>query len=812
MNIFQQFYNRMFGSTSTIVKDTTTTIANRSGNDGRKALETSMPVAGGRQTQPKYGNLMNVVLDELSFVNADFPFELLPVLEHLAAFNSDFSYGVDNLIQLGNTSYLIEFDKDVSEEAAAKMQDEISSCEALWYKGGINSLRNDLFAQVAVKGALCAEIVTTLSLDGVEKVVLVDNKTIRFKYDSIGEDYHPYQDIALAASSNKSANTTQVKLNTTTFKYYAHRRFNEKPYGMPPFLSSLESIQIEQEMICGLKNVVSKLGVFGFLHVLVKAPKATQGEKPSEYQARLKTYLTDHINPELEKGLNKGFVSGFKDTHEFKLENTIANMAGIKDLVELITINKHSGMKQDSIMFSRNFTTTETLGRVVLAKMTNQVRNYQKLIDTFIKDLVFLHLFLKGYPIKHVKVTSEAPMVQDRKNVADARNMEIMNAKELYYEGIISQAQRAELLGFDEPFAKEPIERPENKVPEVKKEEDKGNKKSDLPKSTAVNSLSWMDAAVGLGSNYDTFRYHSNCGHVHTKESWGITEDINQFFSQYFGKINEGYKKAVDKAMNRIGTALLALDARASVELVIETVLYSLYVNWQTDFTSKQGETIGKFINLIYNRFRKDTRIFKAFDPNNIPDAVFDQLDLRTLQYFKKSDNLYLGKFITDDDTRKKVITFIKDKFVVEGLPIGDNKQVINEFKSTFSKLMLNEDWKIRRIIETTINQMRNYGAVNYMQQAEVSEFERLEIIDQKTCGWCKELNGKRFKVDKAVGSIDQLMRSEPQLVGSISPFMTSLYKKPEDLKGVTVEELQDKGLGFGSTHPHCRGQNIAVL
>lgn len=145
-------------------------------------------------------------------------------------------------------------------------------------------------------------------------------------------------------------------------------------------------------------------------------------------------------------------------------------------------------------------------------------------------------------------------------------------------------------------------------------------------------------------------------------------------------------------------------------------------------------------------------------------------------------------------------------------LPIGDNREAMAKFEAEFAGVFEDSKWKLTRIISTTVNKMRNIASVNYMNEAGVDQFEIVGIPDRLQCGYCAALQGKKFSVSKALDNVLGMVKAEPTMVGSLSPFITAVYKSPADLEGVSEADLQLNGIGMPPFHSHCRDQAVAIL
>jgi hypothetical protein len=809
MGLLDTLENLVFGPVR--VNRTTTGLTQR--EDIEKS---ATAVKSGRQTVPTHSTLLTGVLSSLETIAPDDPVEFIEVIEFLAKYNDDLSYAVENVVQLGGTSFHVYFDDKISPELESEMSSNLKAHFKSWYRGGMNSLVNDLLTQIIVTGSLSGEIVPNDSLDGVKSAILVSPKNIRFRYDKEKEVYLPYQTISKSAAF-ASAYGGHVDLNPLTYKYYPLRRMSEKPYGVPPFLSALESIKIDDDMMCGLKAIIKKLGVFGFMKVLVNPPAMEPGETEEDYVKRLQSFLVKEIQPEVEKGLDKGYMMGFRNQAEFEMQDTVTNVAGIEKLFELINVKKHSGLKQDPMMLGRNYTTTETLGRVILAKLSKQVANYQRIVATFLEDLFFMHLYLQGYPIEFVDVEFEAPMIGDELRNQQAESVKIDNAIRKYNQGILDQGAVANELGYEEPAEEEPRQlfEPEMEKPGTEKD-------ATDPKTVDKNSFRQYEA--DLKAYYPEFDYGQeetcDCGHDHHTPGYMASlakgadrnAPLNEFIVKYFGDVKKGFDKAVKEVSAKVADAMLALGLETNVDEVVNNVLLVLYREWGASFSRKQTKVIAKWVNEVYSYFRRYQGIFSKFDPKNIPAAVFNQMDLRTLDYYKKSDSLYLGKFITDRDTQKRVTAFIKEKYISGEIPIGDKVETLAAFRNEFGALLQGEDWKIMRIVSTTVNRMRNTASVSYMHQAEVDYFEIRGVNDRLQCKWCSNLQGKRFAVQAAFDKFNTIANSDPAEIKVLSPFVTSTIKDPEKLKTLPTATLESMGANILPAHPGCRDTYVAVL
>ena len=75
-----------------------------------KEEQVALPVNGGRETVPEGFGDIHSLFEDMAVATPEFELKLITVLQHLAKYNADLSYALDNIVQLGNTPYKISFD------------------------------------------------------------------------------------------------------------------------------------------------------------------------------------------------------------------------------------------------------------------------------------------------------------------------------------------------------------------------------------------------------------------------------------------------------------------------------------------------------------------------------------------------------------------------------------------------------------------------------------------------------------------------------------------------------------------------------
>lgn len=424
-----------------------------------------MPVRGGNTIGLVVGSVSPTNLDgqvgiEGVFLNRPLSDSDYDLLYNLGRTNHDISFAKDNIVQLGNSPFHITFDTGVPQRVAQDMTARLHKRIKQWFSGGSTTMINALFRQIEMFGCISAEAQPTVRLDGIGRVVLLSPKFLYFGWNKKTGDWQPYQSGTI--TSDTIAGYYQ-KLNTNTYKYIAYEMWREDiPYPVPPILSAIRGACIEDKMLDNVNAVVNRLGLLGFLEVIVQAPQRAkqpsgQPETDSAYQARVQNYLLG-LQGQVEKGLSNGYVISAKQTidgkevkPEFKMTATANNPQGMVGLAEFIVSVKSAGLKQDPALLGKNFATTETLITTLLKKFSHQLMNFQELVCQFLEHAFTLDLRLAGYEFEYLDVQMEAPTLMDMNVEYGGLNQKRTYYKSLLDDGIIDQTQYAQAMGYDKP-------------------------------------------------------------------------------------------------------------------------------------------------------------------------------------------------------------------------------------------------------------------------------------------------------------------------------------------------------------------------
>ncbi len=337
------------------------------------------------------------------FLNPRYPREWLNLIEKAVLLNPNLSQMHELIIDLANTGHKVEVVPENS-----KIKEELDNlAETL----NTDSLVNQLFSQIVLYGAISIEIVVEKGLRGVREIVRVPPPTVYFLWNEETQTYEPYQWIGTEEP---------IKLNPYTYLYIPLLTLDGSPYAIPPFLSSLSAIEVQEEIMAQLKGLAQKLGLLGFLDIQLPLPPRSPSETETEYQKRLSAQLED-LAKIVSENMQKGIFLHYEGVSaEFK--EVSANAGGVRDLVELNEQWMISGAKGQPSLLGRTTGSTETWATVAYEQFVRMLQNYQRLVKRALEYCYKFHITLLGYdfqdininftPIKSLKPDKDAELLK----------------------------------------------------------------------------------------------------------------------------------------------------------------------------------------------------------------------------------------------------------------------------------------------------------------------------------------------------------------------------------------------------------------
>lgn len=385
-------------------------------------------------------------------VNPSFRTELIPLIRDLYKVNPDVGIALQDMFKLANTGHIINFPNNTDAEAK-KMRDHLEKVSKKWsnYTAGVDGLTNKMIVQCLVGGALSFEAVPNNDLSGVSTIVFINPEDIIFERLNDGV-YHPYQ-------KNKNYRYKQepyIKLNLATYKYSSIYNDTDEPYGVPPFMTALDSLKTQADMKTSMKQIMEIMGLFGFLEAKMQKDIRRANESEAAYESRLRRNLTQ-LKHNISNGMKDGIVVGYIDDHEFKLNSTTQNLSNVDKVYNMNEQSVANGLGVNGNIIGVQASATEGGTSMLLSKMISQLKNIQMIISNAWEFIYSLELLLAGFNNKGIEVVYATSTITDEVKYQQSQEYKIRNLVSLYNQGIISQERFAFEMGYSKPHLAKPL-------------------------------------------------------------------------------------------------------------------------------------------------------------------------------------------------------------------------------------------------------------------------------------------------------------------------------------------------------------------
>lgn len=417
-------------------------------------LPGNVSIPAGRVSRPTIDSTFSDIKSKVMFVDPSYIAEFIPVIRKLSIINPDLGLAINDMVRLTNTGHRIKFDPGVSSDQIDKMRQHIEDRQILWGDGtaGMNGLVNKMIAQMWVSGALSTEWVVANNKKGIKNVALVNPETIIYSWHRKDLRFYPYQKQNYRTGGKIVEKMVKMGHN---FKYYGINGDTELPYGIPPFLTALNSLSTQGDMDQNTSFIMKQLGLLGFFETLLTKPYQKDGESDALYTARLKKLLTE-TKANVMDGMTEGVMVGFKDDHEFSFNSTTKNLSGVSEIYNQNEVQVANGLKIAPSFLGVGNSGSETGINIIFTKMLSQLSNIQQTIEASLKFGYTLELRLAGFKFQNLRVEFNPSTITDDLKVQQGQEYKIRNVYNKYMFGLIGMQQAADELGYDKPDQKEP--------------------------------------------------------------------------------------------------------------------------------------------------------------------------------------------------------------------------------------------------------------------------------------------------------------------------------------------------------------------
>jgi len=426
----------------------------------------SSPIEGGRVSVDEdlsVGQIFTYLTNMYGSMALSLPFELYDYVELMAIYNADFSQAVDNVKNLANPGFNILVNSKDDNKAAEYRRLLTLKERTLKPKfGGFHGIANGLVKQGAVYGAMCGEWIANADLTDIVDFVFLNPKNIRFFWDKEEQDWHPYQKVNMMQidmakkRGQEIRNLDCIRLNTTTFLYYNAFAINNNPYGIPPFISALEPLGIQRQLINNLKSITKKMGMLGILEVVIEKLPMEAEETFNQYLERCQKFLQNYQGL-IQNMVNEGGIVHFDDS-EVKMISIAEKAEGAEKLFTLNEEQAFSGLHTLPSVQGRSYSTTETYANVSYEILLRSIGDFTMGAKYIIEQGCWLMDRVWGVGVDEITLDFVENKAVNQLQKAQAEAISINNDLALWRNKILNQTNVAQRHGIDVPV--EPLDAP----------------------------------------------------------------------------------------------------------------------------------------------------------------------------------------------------------------------------------------------------------------------------------------------------------------------------------------------------------------
>lgn len=706
-----------------------------------------------------------------------FELEKLGLLELLGKYNPNVSQALKIHTDLGNSGHSIEVEGRNAEAVLDRVNWLAANCYALG--GGVDSLVNHFLRQIPLMGALSAEwVVAPILSDGMIDVVTVPVKSIRFR--RVDGQWMPFQ--STGAGFGEAG---YVALNPRTYSYAPIITEDGKPYGIPPLLAALKNIEIQLDAVDGLKSIIRKMGLLGFLDVVLKVPQQKAGESDESFKSRLQGRLKAYAES-YKANMSKGVSVHYDDQEAKHTALSAGTAAGAAQIFNLNEEQIFSALDIPPSMAGRSFSTTETYATVDFQRLATKLVNSQRLIKRFLEKGYTLDLLLRGIDAG-VSINFNPIAGMNDKEAAETEEIRVKTILSKRDGGIINDDEAAQELGYEKATGF------------------KASKRADLPLTRftynrAAGRYQFTPERIVLEQPADDRRDQSYVAALQAV----YEAPTNAAIAAAIEKAEEvAGEKCTAKIFAELvydafkGTLLRQLGA-SGIERVTNQFISNEWRRWRYEETSHLQSAARRPQKL------ERRRTLLALD--------LGVVDANALRYLTTLENWYFGKgnVLADDEVQgKKFVNWLESEYINKGLSIKD-ASTWDEFRKEFPELVkTSSDRKIVQLVSTTMSRVQNMGQTLSLYEL---GWERYRIVGPKSapiCDYCKSMLGRVFEVKAAANRLAKIVGRGFEGKAQLPPFLSSKHTV-EEVQGMTDAELQDAGFETPPYHPECRHRKAA--
>lgn len=373
-------------------------------------------------------------------------------LSMIADLNADASMAIWNYLRLANNGHELEAvgANGKPEKASTDLINNLAQRVGKLYGGGTDQLINVLLLTGLIQGAIALEVEINESLTDIVDFHPVDPSKLDFRRNKETLELELVQ---------KQRDGSYKVLNQEQVFYFPFDPAVDDPYGRAPFLSFLQIVFFQMEILRDLKRAVHHQGWERFDITVVEEaimnnmPDEIKLAGPEEVTRYVNSYVQDiqdqmrHLEPD----------DDFFHTDSVKIDTAGGTMGKSLDatgVIEVINQQVVTSLKQLPILLGRNEGSTETHGTVQWQIYVSGIESLQRGIKRLLERAYNVALQIYGKP-RTARLTFNSVRVNDRLKEAQAEEIETRTKIAQYNQGWIDNDEGAnEMVGHkavDEP-------------------------------------------------------------------------------------------------------------------------------------------------------------------------------------------------------------------------------------------------------------------------------------------------------------------------------------------------------------------------
>jgi len=266
--------------------------------------------------------------------------------------------------------------------------DQRITCEISERDRGIEALIHSYFLSIFTYGCFCGEIVLDANRQKIDRFIVIDPATIRFKRD---------RDTRALRAVQVVDDGRYVALNPCSFFYHALDSDGLSPYGRSPLLALPLVVKIQQQILHDMAMAQHNAG-YPMIHFCMEKPEQLRGESSRDYLVRMGKQMRA-IEAEVQAKKADSNLVTF-DNLTVKYVGPNGNSVQWSESIQVISEQVISALHLAPFMIGRNWGTTQSWGTAQYQLLTNNARTVQEGAKRLAEWLRNLELLLHGSTVK----------------------------------------------------------------------------------------------------------------------------------------------------------------------------------------------------------------------------------------------------------------------------------------------------------------------------------------------------------------------------------------------------------------------------